>query len=64
MNAQHRMEMHQDNGSEQLYVCPHDECGRRVVLHREGRLTVLEKGDFFAFHSGGTEGLGIGASTG
>jgi len=31
------------------------------VLKRSGGLVVLDQGDFFALHSGGTEGLAISA---
>jgi hypothetical protein len=48
-----------DNGAEMLFVCPHDSCGRRVVLKRSGGLTVLDQGDFFALHRGGTSALEI-----
>ena len=33
----------------------------RLVLKRSGGLVVLDQGDFFALHSGGTGGLGISA---
>jgi len=47
------------NDAEVLFACPEDGCGRRLVLNRSGRLTVLDQGDFFALHSGGTEGLDL-----
>ncbi|RZT27642.1 hypothetical protein EV649_1413 [Kribbella sp. VKM Ac-2569] len=53
MNAQHRMVIEADNGAEVLFVCPHEGCGRRLVLKRSGGLVVLDRGDFFALHSGG-----------
>jgi hypothetical protein len=59
MNSQHRMILWADNGNELLFVCPHEGCGRRLVLKRSGGLTVLDQGDFFALHSGGTEGLRV-----
>ncbi len=59
MNAHHRMVLEADNGAELLFVCPHEGCGRRLVLKRSGGLTVLERGDFFALHSGGTPGFEI-----
>ena len=61
MNFQHRMTLDADNGEELLFTCPHEGCGRRLVLKRSGGLVVLDQGDFFALHSGGTEGLGISA---
>jgi hypothetical protein len=42
-----------------LFVCPVDGCGRRVVVRRSGELIVLDKGDFYALHVGGTSGLEI-----
>lgn len=53
MNPRHRMVLEADNGAEVLFVCPHDGCGRRIVLKRSGGLVVIDRGDFFAFHSGG-----------
>jgi hypothetical protein len=50
-----------DNGEELLFICPHEGCGRRLVLKRSGGLVVLDQGDFFALHSGGTGGLEISA---
>jgi hypothetical protein len=55
------MTLDSDNGEELLFVCPHRECGRRLVLKRSGGLVVLDQGDFFAQHSGGTEGLEVSA---
>ena len=40
-------------------VCEDDVCGRRVVVHRAGGMTVLDRGDFFAHHVGGNEGLDV-----
>ncbi len=59
MNPKHRMVLEADNGTELLFVCPYDGCGRRLVLNRSGGLTILDRGDFFALHYGGTEGLEI-----
>jgi hypothetical protein len=56
------MTLESDNGEELLFVCPHDGCGRRLVLQRSGGLVVLERGDFFAVHSGSTGGLNISAA--
>ena len=64
MNPRHRMVLEADNGAELLFVCPHDGCGRRLVLKRSGGLTVLDPGDFFALHSGGTNGLEISTGIG
>ena len=59
MNPEHRMILDAHNGDELLFVCPHEECGRRLVLKRSGGLVVLDQGDFFALHSGGLAGLEI-----
>jgi hypothetical protein len=55
------MTLDAENGEELLFACPHEGCGRRLVLKRSGGLVVLDQGDFFALHSGGTEGLEISA---
>ncbi|HWD82033.1 MAG TPA: hypothetical protein VG497_24215 [Kribbella sp.] len=60
----HRMVLEADNGTELLFSCPNDGCGRRLVLNRSGGLTVLDRGDFFALHYGGTNGLEISADIG
>ncbi|MEV5963650.1 hypothetical protein AB0L70_17920 [Kribbella sp. NPDC051952] len=64
MNPRHRMVLEADNGMELLFVCPHDGCGRRLMLKRSGGLTVIDRGDFFALHYGGTEGLEISSGIG
>jgi hypothetical protein len=61
MTLHHRMNLESDNGDELLFACPHDGCGRRLVLKRSGGLVVLDQGDFFALHSGGTNGLQVSA---
>jgi len=61
MYPQHRMTLDSHNSEELLFVCPHEGCGRRLVFKRSGGLVVLEAGDFFALHSGGTEGLEVSA---
>ena len=58
----HRMLIEAQNDAEILFVCPEDDCGRRLVLKRSGGLTVIDQGDFFALHSGGTEGLELQTS--
>jgi hypothetical protein len=40
-----------------LFVCPEEGCGRRLRISRTGVLTVLEQGDFYALHAGGTGSL-------
>ena len=60
MNSLHRLTIEADNGAQVLFACPEAGCGRRVVVSRSGELTVLDRGDFFAFHAGGSDGLEIG----
>ncbi len=57
----HRMTIEDDDGRDVTFVCPEDGCGRRVVFRRSGGMVVVNRGDFFALHSGGTEALSIGA---
>lgn len=57
MHPTHPLAIEADDGVEVLFVCPVEGCGRRVVVSRRGRLTVLAQGDFYAFHTGGTPGL-------
>jgi hypothetical protein len=61
---QHRMTLDSHTDEELLFVCPQEGCGRRLVLKRSGGLVVLDQGDFFALHSGGTSGLEISAGIG
>jgi hypothetical protein len=49
------------NGEDVLFTCPEAGCGRRLIVKRHGGLIVLDQGDFFARHRGGTEGLEISA---
>jgi hypothetical protein len=60
----HRLTMEADNGDDVLFACSVDSCGRRLVVKRSGGLVVLERGDFFARHVGGTHGLDISATLG
>jgi hypothetical protein len=55
----HRVTMDADNGDEVLFACSVESCGRRLVVKRSGGLVVLERGDFFARHVGGNDGLDI-----
>jgi hypothetical protein len=61
-NPKHQMDLVQRNGEEMLFVCPVESCRRRLVLGSRGEMTILERGDFFASHSGGTPGLEITSS--
>lgn len=60
----HHFDIDSDNGDEIVMVCPHDACRRRIVISRSGRLVVIDRGDFSALHTGGTEGLRITTSVG
>jgi hypothetical protein len=60
----HRLTMEADNGDDVLFACSIESCGRRLVVKRSGGLVVLERGDFFARHVGGTHGLDISATLG
>ena len=60
----HPLTMEADNGGEVLFACSVESCGRRLVVKRAGGLVVLERGDFFAHHAGGTPGLDISAALG
>ncbi len=59
MNPVHHVRIEADDGEDVLFVCPVEGCGRRVVVRRSGGLVVLDKGDFYALHVGGTSGLEI-----
>jgi hypothetical protein len=59
--SRHRMTIESDDGIDVTFTCPEEGCGRRVVFRRSGGMVVLNRGDFFAMHSGGTEGLVVGA---
>ena len=63
MDRVHQMTLEVDNGAEVLFSCPESGCGRRLVVQRRGDLVVLDRGDFFALHTGGTAGLGLTAPT-
>jgi hypothetical protein len=63
MSAQHRLRIEADSGHDVVFVCPEAGCGRRVALNRSTHeLTVVVQGDFYASHSGGTNGLRMGLS--
>ena len=57
MNPVHELTVEADDGLDVLFACPVEGCGRRVVVRRSGELIVLDKGDFYALHAGGTNGL-------
>ena len=60
----HRLTMEADNGDDVLFACSVESCGRRLVVKRSGGLVVLERGDFFARHVGGNDGLEISVGPG
>ena len=58
MDITHRLEV-TSSSSGLLYECA-DGCGRRLVVDRSsGALTVIDKGDQFALHSGSLGGVGL-----
>ena len=59
--ATHELRIEADNGDEVLFACQHEGCGRRVVVKRSGGLVVIDQGDFWATHAGGTPGLRVSA---
>jgi hypothetical protein len=60
----HRLTIEADNGDDVLFACSIESCGRRLVVKRSGGLVVLERGEFFAYHTGGTHGLDISVALG
>ena len=58
MDIRHEFEVSAHPGGF-LYECA-DGCGRRLVVDRSsGALTVIDKGDQFAVHSGSLGGVGL-----
>ncbi|GAA0269744.1 hypothetical protein [Cryptosporangium japonicum] len=57
----HELRIEARTPEEVLYVCSQPECGRRVVAGPNG-LTVIDQGDFFATHSGGSPELRVNLS--
>lgn len=64
MQATHRLDITSDNGDEVVMLCPEESCRRRVMISRSGRFVVIDTGDFFARHVGGSEGLRVKTSVG
>lgn len=63
MSAQHRLHIEADSGHDVVFVCTEAGCGRRLAINRYTReLTIVVQGDFYATHSGGTNGLWMGVS--
>jgi hypothetical protein len=59
MDPVHHLTIEADDGLDVLFVCPVEGCGRRVVVRRSGELIVVDRGDFYALHIGGTGGFEI-----
>ena len=57
--ATHRITVESNTSDGFLLVCQEAACGRRVVVHRQGGMTIIDRGDFFASHVGGNEGLDL-----
>ena len=54
----HEMACEAETPSEVLFVCRDEACGRRVVVGKSRpRLTVIDRGDFWARHVGSIGGL-------
>ncbi len=62
MERTHSLNVESDNGEEILFVCDEPGCDRRVVLKRSGDLVVIDRGDFFTRHTGGTGPLSVSAN--
>ncbi len=55
--ASHEMACEVQTPSEALFVCMDETCGRRVVVGKTWpRLTVIDRGDFWARHTGSLGG--------
>ncbi len=56
----HQMLCDGETSAEVLFVCPEDDCGRRVVVgkSRPG-LTVIDRGNFRARHVGSIGGVAM-----
>jgi hypothetical protein len=58
--ASHEMLCEAETSAEVLFVCVHDECGRRVVVGKSRpHLTVVNRGDFSIRHSGSVGGVAM-----
>lgn len=62
MQTTHRFDIDSDNGDEIIMICPEELCGRRVLVSRSGRFVVIDQGDFFALHTGGSQALHVTAT--
>ncbi len=59
MSEVHAMSIEDDDGDDIIFVCREEDCGRRVMMRRSGGFVVLQRGDFFARHSGSNVGAAI-----
>ena len=59
MTERHRLILENDTGQDVIFVCPEAGCGRRLAVSRSHQIVVIHQGDFYALHSGGTDGLDI-----
>ena len=58
--AWHEMICEAETAAEVLFVCADQACGRRVVVGKSRpRLTVIDRGDFAARHTGSLGGVVI-----
>jgi hypothetical protein len=58
--ASHEMVCDAETSSEALFVCMDETCGRRVVVGKsQPRLTVIDRGDFSARHTGSLGGVAL-----
>ena len=56
----HEMACEAETASEVLFVCKDEACGRRVVVGKSRpRLTVIDRGNFSARHTGSLGGLAM-----
>jgi len=56
--AKHELVCEAETTAEVLFVCPEEDCGRRVVVGKSRpRLTVIDRGDFSARHVGSLGGV-------
>ncbi len=57
----HEMTCEAETPSEALFVCTDEACGRRVVVGKSRpHLTVIDRGDFSARHTGSAGGVALG----
>jgi len=60
---QHRMFMVDRHPAGHLYACPHDGCGRRLIINPvDGSLDVIDAGDRDALHHGSSGEVELSAS--